>query len=131
VARKTSIAVHITGDVRDFKRAMGEAETSAQKMARKLSSFGTAATVGVTLPLLAAGAAAVKLFGEQEKAEAKLSSAFKSMSASAWTSMDALKDHAAALQENSVVGDEAVIAMQSVLLSFGNIKDAAGEGEDI
>ena len=129
--RSATVAVQITGDAKQLMRAFGQAETSMEKMERRLAGFGRAMSTAVTLPLVAAGAAAVKLAGEQEKAEAKLSSAFESMSASAWTSEQALKDHASAIQENSVVGDEAVISMQSVLLTFGNLKDEVGAGNDV
>ena len=111
-----------------FERMVG---SKLDGIGTKLSTVGGALTKGVTLPILAAGAGILKLAADQETAEAKLTSTFKSMGAAAWTNTDALTANAAALQSMSTFGDEAIMEMQSVLLTFGKVTDGVGEGNQV
>ena len=97
-------------------------ETQAKKAGRALEDAGKKMTTKVTLPLIGAGAAAVSLFTKQEDATRKLQSTFDSTGAAAWTSMEALQANADALQQITTHGDEAIEEMQSVLLTFTQIK---------
>ena len=132
------VKVVVLGDASDAKRAFREIQAEAdatgskmQRVGQQLSSAGSTLTRGVTLPLVGAAGAALHLAGVQEEAEAKLASTFESMGAAAWTNTEALQANASALQEVSTFGDEAIIGMQSVLLTFGNVTDQIGEGNDI
>ena len=60
--------------------------------------------------------ASIEAFGKQEQAEKMLEQALGRTS-------QALLDHASALQQNSVFGDEAVIAQQAFLASIGMTED--------
>ena len=128
----------ILGDASDAARAFktirdeaGRTSSKLDSVASQMGSAGSTLTRGVTLPILGAGLATIKLAATQEKAEAKLSSAFDSMGASAWTSVDALEAQAAAFQASTTHGDEAILAAQSVLLTFGNVQDQVGAGNDV
>ena len=94
-------------------------------LGKKFQRAGKNLTVGVTVPLIAAAAGLVKLADAQEKAEAEMTRAFRSMGASAWTTTDALKAQASALQEATTFGDEEILHLQSVLLTFGNVTGSA------
>ena len=72
--------------------------------------------------MLAVAGAAIKAFTTQEDATRKLTSAFDSTGASAWTTVEALQANADALQQLTTHGDESIESMQSVLLTFTNIK---------
>jgi hypothetical protein len=87
----------------------------------KLKSTGTNLTKYATLPLLGLGAAAVKLGADSQKADAQLGAAFKSMGASAFTSIEALNEHATALAKATQFDDEEIKHAQSVLLTFGKV----------
>lgn len=87
----------------------------------KLSSIGGNLTKFVTLPLAGAGAAALKLAGDAEKADAKLANVFDSMGASAFTSLEALNAQADALGQLSSFDDEGIKQAQAVMLTFGNV----------
>lgn len=105
---KTSIAVHITGDVRDLKRAFGEAENAAQQMGRKMNEVGNKLTLGVTLPLAAMGAKAVTAASDLEEALDKTDVIFG--------------DSARVVQEWSETSAEAMgIASSAALDAAGNI----------
>lgn len=133
-----TLKVVILGDVKDAQRALKEltadVDSASGKMAAvgsKMSTVGGKLTKGVTLPLLAAGAGVIALAQRQEDAEAKLTSSFESMGAAAWTSEEALHANAAALQAVSTFGDEAIMDLQALLLTFGNITNGVGEGADV
>lgn len=132
MARNSSvIRVSILGDASDLAKALSGAEQRTASFGDKMDRAGSMLTARVTLPLIAAGAAAVKMAGEQQKAEAKVTSTFESMGAASWTTVEALKAQASAFQEVTTFGDEAVLTGQSILLTFGNIQDKMGEGNDI
>ena len=117
-----------TGKIGSHFERMAE---RAKRAGAGMQSAGKSLTRSVTLPLLAAGAAAVSLANKQADAEAKLQSSFDSMGAAAWTNTAALKANAAAIQSISTFGDEAVIDMQAVLLTFGDVTNQVGEGNDV
>lgn len=94
------------------------------KDANKLSKVGKNLSIGVTLPVLAAGAAFAGMAAEAEKSQSKLESVFDSTGAAAWTSIDALREHQQALADATTFDDDAVAEAQAKLLAFGDI---AGE----
>jgi hypothetical protein len=106
----------------ELNKFADKGEKSAKRVADAMHNAGKKMTTAVTLPLVGAGVAAVKLFTTQEDATAKLTSAFESTGASAWTSVEALQANADALQQLTTHGDETIEAMQSVLLTFTNVK---------
>lgn len=139
---EATLKVVVLGDVKDAERALASLQGKAEEVERtvgqklkavgdKMSSIGRGLTTGVTLPILAAGGASLKLAANQEAAEAKLRSTFDSMNAGAFTTVDALKAQASALQEVTTFGDEAIIGFQDLLLTFGNVKNEVGDGNDI
>lgn len=93
-----------------------------------LNNIGKGLTIGVTTPLVAAGAAFATMASEAEKSQAKLESVFDSTGAAAWTSIDALNEHAEALAAATTFDDDAVKEAQAKLLAFGDITGAQFEG---
>ena len=91
------------------------------KNANKLSRIGRNLTIGVTTPVVAAGAAFLQMAADAEESQAKLESVFESTEAAAWTSIDALNEHADALAEATTFDDDAVKEAQAKLLAFGEI----------
>lgn len=87
----------------------------------KFQTAGANLSKFVTLPLLGAGVAALKLAGDAQKADAKLANVFESMGASAFTSLDALNEQAGALAKLSSFDDEGIKQAQAVMLTFGNV----------
>lgn len=76
--------------------------------------------------MLLIGGAAIAGFlvlaGQQVAAETKLEAVLKATGNAAGLSAEQLKAHAAAIQDITGVGDEAVIAMQAILATFKHIK---------
>lgn len=127
----SDVLIRILGESKQARDEIDKTKTDAKSLGDVASASGKKLTTRFTLPLLGAGAAAVKLAGDQEEAERKVAATVDSMGASVWTSVDALKAQAAAFQETSTFGDEAILGYQDLLLTFGNVKNEIGEGNDI
>src|SRR3990167_5216307 len=91
------------------------------KLGQNMSKVGMTLTKGLTLPILGAAGAAVKLAIDAEDTDARLAAAFRSMSASSWTSLDKLQGKAEELMSRTTFDDEAVKDAQAVMLTFGNV----------
>ena len=79
----------------------------------RLAVLGGAAVAG---GVAVAGAAFTAMASEAEQAQAKLEAVFESTGASAFTSIDALNEHATALAKATEFDDEGVKAAQATLL---------------
>lgn len=79
------------------------------------------AVAGATAAGVAGGLALAGMASEAEDAQTKLESVFKSTKAGAFTSIDALNQHAEALMNATTFDDEAIKGAQATLLSFGTI----------
>lgn len=86
-----------------------------------LSRVGAGLSKFVTVPLLGAGAAALALAADAEKADAKLRNVFDSMGAASFTSLEALEANAEALGQLSSFDDDEIKEAQATLLTFGNV----------
>jgi hypothetical protein len=86
-----------------------------KKFGNNMKSLGRTISTGLTLPIIAFGAASVKAFDEQIKAETKLRNALGN-SADAF---EVLKKQAQDLQKVTLFGDEATIEAQAMLATLG------------
>lgn len=94
-------------------------------LGNSMQRTGFGLTKFVTLPVLGAAAGMLKLAADAEKSGAKLESTFKSMGASAWTSVEALDAQAEALGKLSSFDDDEITEAQAVMLTFGNVTEEA------
>src|SRR6188472_1762502 len=85
----------------------------------KMSTVGKNLTIGLTAPIIAAGAGFITMAADAEKSQSKLESVFESTEAAAWTSVDALDAHATALSKATTFDDESIKEAQAALLKFG------------
>lgn len=129
------LKVVVVGDVKDAQRALrsltGDVDGFATRVGAASARIGRSLTTGLTLPILGAGATALKMAADAEAGQTQLATVVDSMSASTWTSVEALNAHAKALAEVTAVDDDTVNSFQALLLTFGNVKDAVGEGNDV
>jgi len=104
-----------SADLTAFERAMKKAQKNLKKFGKNLKKTGQTLSRNLTLPLLALGAASIKAFDQQAKAETKLLTALKGRE----DVQQRLIAQAKELQEVSLFGDEATIEAQSMLAMFG------------
>lgn len=142
MASKRKLEVVITGDSTGFSRSLGrsakDADTWGKKVERTFKRVGKAAAVG-GLAVAAAGVTgfvAIMRTGWQELSEgqkvvAQTNAVIKSTGGVANVSAKAVSDYATALMLKTGIDDEAIASSQNLLLSFTNIRNEAGKGNDI
>jgi hypothetical protein len=91
-----------------------------KKFGNNMKSLGRTISTGLTLPIIAFGAASVKAFDEQIKAETKLRTALGDNA----EAFEVLKKQAQDLQKITIFGDEATLEAQSFLAQLGLNADA-------
>ena len=106
----------------DTKKGATSAENSLDKVsaaAGRLAVAGAAAAVALGT---AVTAKSLELWAIQEQAILQVEKRLASTGAAAWISSEQLQAMAASLQTMTVFGDEAILQMQSLLLTFKDIQ---------
>lgn len=123
-----SLFVKLGLDSSDLQSGVKGAEKSIvgfaakmQNVGKQITKIGGAMTVGLTLPIVAFGASAVKSAMDAESAVADLEAVLKSTGGVAGMTLEELTKNAAALQKITKFSDEAVMSAQGMLLTFTNI----------
>lgn len=117
----SELVIKLGVDDSEVDKAVQNTPGRFDKLGGQMAARGATLSKTVTLPIIAAGAGLFALAGKQEDAEAKLQSSFDSMAAAGWTTVDELQAQASAFQQATTFGDEGILEMQSVLLTFGNV----------
>jgi hypothetical protein len=132
MARRSSIVrVSVIGDATQLNLAFDQASKQAEAFGQKMQRTGQSLTRNVTLPLVAAFGLAFKASEEQAKAEAKLNAVLKATGGIAGITAGHVKNLASELQQVTTFGDEVTISAANVLLTFKNLRNEVGEGNDI
>jgi len=76
MAQSTSLVVQIKANLKDFDRALDQAVSRAQKAANGMRDVGKSLSIGLTLPIVAAGGAAIKMASDFEESANKVEVAF-------------------------------------------------------
>ena len=114
MAEKT-LSIKLTLNDKQFMTGMRKASSSMKKFGRNLQKTGQNLTRNLTLPVVAFGAASVKAFDDQVKAETKLRTSLKGNE----EAFARLAKQARELQKETLFGDEATIEAQSFLAQLG------------
>ena len=114
MAEKT-LSIKLSLNDKQFMSGMRKASSSMKKFGRNLQKTGQNLTRNLTLPILAFGAASVKAFDDQVKAETKLRTSLKGNE----EAFARLAKQARELQKETLFGDEATIEAQSFLAQLG------------
>jgi len=117
------------GQMRGMETSLGNidkrgrrADSTMRRMLRTALRLGAAylgfrAVVGVFRSV-------VRATEEQEQAQAQLERGLRNLEGQTTLTSQGLQDHAAALQEVTTTGDETIIRLQSLLLTFRDIDDS-------
>jgi len=112
--------VKLGADISEFTSKMQKASKSFKRMGKNIQKAGKTMSMTLTAPLAAFGAASIKAFDEQAKAEAKLMTALKGNE----KAFKGLTKQARELQDVTIFGDEETMAAQSMLASMGLEEEA-------
>lgn len=131
MANEVQIAVKATD-----KTAAGykSAEDGAKKLGGVAAGVAKAAAVG--LGAVAVGVAAIFKTGIDEqsdflKGQAQLQAGLKSTGGAAGETVDHMENLASSIQDYSGQTDDSIVATESLLLTFTNIKNQAGKTNDV
>ena len=118
--------ISITASTKELKKALGRAKrsvtTAVNQMKARLRSVGTAATLGVTAPLLLLAKKSVDAWDTQAKAIAQVEAGLKSTGGTVGRTSKELRKMARELQNITRFGDEEILAgVTAQLLTFTNI----------
>jgi phage-related protein len=142
-----AIKIEVAGSYndRDIKRAQadlqalsdaagGASRTFGEKFAAmgdSMVAFGSTMTTRVTLPIVAAGAAMFAAFTGEEDAIARMEATIRATGGVAGVTSDHIRDLASSLQDTTTFADDATIGAAALLLTFKNLSNAAGDGNDV
>ena len=119
----------VKGPGAEFARNMDRAREKLRQVGAQMQAFGAqmrnvglGLSAAVTAPLAALGAKSVSAWQTQADAVARLEAALKSTGAVAGRTSQDLQNTAARFQHLTTFGDEAILGMQAVLLTFTQIR---------
>lgn len=126
-----TVVVKFLGDITDLQKKTSDAEGVLGKVGSAVGGAAkTLATVGV--PALAGfGVAALKAFGDSEKVGSQTAAVLKSTAGAAHVTAAQVGNLATSLSKMSGVDDETIQSGENLLLTFTNIQNKAGKGNDI
>lgn len=106
---------------------LNNADNAAQKLEGTMSSINKVGKllgiIGGATALIGFGKSAVSAFNESAQATAQLEAGLRSTHNAVGLTSQAMQDQAKALQSMTTYDDDAIVGMQSLLLTFTNVKD--------
>lgn len=131
----STVTVTFLGDASKFKKTVGEVEGASDKVDGKFKQFGK----GLGLAAGAAAATAgveffkggVESLARIDKLNAQTAATLKSMGGQAGVTAKDIEKLSSSIEKATSVEAEAVQEGANLLLTFGNIKNAAGVGNDV
>ena len=138
MATERKLAIVLTGEDRSASKTMrqvgDEAETTGGKLANlgaKISPAVTAAAAAVVAGVGYAMKGAFDAAVESQKISRETERVIQTTGASAWTSADQIGDLADSISGLTGADDELVQSTANLLLTFTNVRNAVGEGNDV
>ena len=111
--------------------ALDDTHKRMQSTGLKLGAVGAGLTMGVTAPIVAIGKAAFESLGEISKLKGQTEAVLKSTGGIAGVTAGEVDALAQSIERATGIEAEAVTEGQNLLLTFTNIRNRAGEGNDI
>ena len=131
MANSLDVVVKFVGDATGAVKAANDTESAYTKMGDKLRSVGKTLSLSLSLPLAAAGVAAIKELESAGKVAAQTNAVLRSTGGVANVTAKEVDQLAESLMKKSGIDDEAIKSSENLLLTFTNIRDEAGKGNDI
>jgi methyl-accepting chemotaxis protein len=128
VARQSEVKVRISGDSKSSEAAAKRSEGAIKRLGATIKRNLAVAMVGATAAayaLVRAFKAVIRAANTQEDAVNRVTTALGALNQATPENVQAFKDFAAALQKTSTVGDEVILNMAALALSFTNSAEQA------
>lgn len=120
-----------TGTLQQAEKQMGGFAGKAQEWGKTLSKAGSTMTRGLTLPIVGGLALAFKEANEAIKVARQTEAVIKSTGGAANVTAKEVGNLANRLSEKTAIDDEVIQSGANLLLTFKNIKNEAGKGNDV
>lgn len=121
MARQLDVGVNFKAKLEN-KQAIDDLQKRLQRVGDTMTRVGKTLSLTLTAPIIALQAIAIKSFGEQEKALAKVRSGIKSTGGAARLSLEQLTKAASDLQSATTFGDEDILGGATAsLLTFTKV----------
>jgi hypothetical protein len=129
------VKITFAGDTKSLEAALGRADTAAEKTSKTFKQKLATSAKAASAAILGGLAVAAKIgFGELQDAQkvgAQTAAVIKSTGGAAKVTAGQVADLSAALMQKSGIDDELIQSGANVVLTFKNIRDEAGKGNDI
>lgn len=128
------LVVELIGDASSLEKAFGRSSQAGSRFGSGLKNLGKVAAVGVGAAFVGLAATLKVGFGEMEqgqKVSAQTGAVLKSTGGSAKVTQKQVEGLAGSLMQLSGVDDEAIQSGENMLLTFTNIRNEAGKGNDV
>jgi hypothetical protein len=130
-----TVVVDFIANTKGLQKGAQEASSSGSKLGNSLKGIGKAAAFGAGAAGIGALVAGLKIgigeFAQGQKVAAQTAAVLKSTGSAAGVTADHVSSLATALMKKSGIDDEAIASGENLLLTFTNIKNEAGKGNDI
>jgi phage-related protein len=132
MASPAILKIEIIADAAKAQAALGKTSDAAGKTGGGFGKMakGIAGAVG-TAAIVSFGKASVGAALESQKATANLEQGFKSMGETTGEAAKAAEDYASSLSKKIGVDDDAIIASQALLVTFGNVSSEAARSAGV
>ncbi len=135
MAGGASVVVRFLANTTDLAKGAKDVEAHGSRMGSAFKSMGKAAALGAGAAGIGAVVATLKVgigeYAEASKVAAQTNAVIKSTGQAAGVSADHVNDLATSIMRKSGIDDEAIASGENLLLTFTNIKNEAGKGNDI
>lgn len=131
---ESSVKVVFIGDAKSLKSALDDVDGAAEKSESRFAGMGSKVALGIAgggIALAAFGKSAFDAFEESRKIAAQTEAAIRSTGGAAGVTAEHIGDLAGAISNKTGIDDEAIQSGQNLLLTFTNLQNRAGEGNDI
>lgn len=131
MATLASIGINITGDSKELSTALETASSKMQAFGERASQLGKTLSTRLTLPIIGAAALAIREFGKEEDAIARLNGALRANAGQANITANEIKALAESLETTTNVTADATMNAAALLSTFHQVSNQAGENNDV
>lgn len=134
MGRPATLKVDIVGDAKGLRKATDEANSNLGRLGSTTSKLGGIAKVAALGGIAALGAglvAGIKMASDYQAIQAQTGAALKSTGAAAGVTAKHVADLANSIEGYSTQDQDAIQKGENLLLTFTNIRNEAGRGNDV
>lgn len=134
MAKTRKLIVDVIADASKFTSELGKADGYSKRLKGSMQKLGKTAAIGVAAggaAAIAFGSSALKAAEEAQQAQDRVKAIIKATGGAAKVSAKDIDKLASSQQARTAIDDEALKKSYGLLLTFKNVRNEAGKGNDI